>query len=220
MNEPSPFRSPAQKAADYAAKREAVLHAAVRMFNARGFHATSLDDVAGSLGVSKRTIYHYLATKEQVLLECVRIGLEQLLQAAHDARQAPGAGGYRLTRFMLRYAEINMSDFGRCVIRTGEELLSPDGLSQFRALKRQIDSALRQMIEDAIADGSIAPVDVKMAAFTIAGALNWPARWHDPAGPMPAKEIAQSLVDILMVGLTKQPEATEAQGVIRQGGRT
>lgn len=204
MNEPSPFRSPAQKVADHAAKRDAVLRAAVRMFNARGFHSTSLDDVAASLGISKRTIYHYLATKEQVLLECVKIGLEQLLQAAQDARREPGNGGDRLTRFMRRYAEINMNDFGRCVIRTGEELLSPDGLAQFRAFKRQIDTSLRQMIADAVADGSIAPVDVKMAAFTIAGALNWPARWHDPAGPMSAEEIARSLVDILMTGFAKR----------------
>jgi len=40
-----------------------------------------------------------------------------------------------------------------------------------------------------------------MAAFTLAGALNWPARWHDPAGPKPADEIAASLVEIVTGGL-------------------
>lgn len=201
----SPFRTVAQKEEERAAKRAAVLLAAVRMFNVRGYHATSLDDVAASLGISKRTIYHYLANKEQVLLECVTIGLQQLMQAAGDASLDDGDGRHRLTRFLRRYAEINMDDFGRCVIRTGEELLSPDGLAKFRAFKRQIDTALRQMLQEAISDGSIAAVDVKMTAFTIAGALNWPARWHDPQGNQSAQSIAAAMVDILTLGLAPRP---------------
>jgi AcrR family transcriptional regulator len=197
----SPFRTAAQKEAERNAKHKAVLRAAVRMFNDRGFHATSLDEVAASLGISKRTIYHYLASKDQVLLECVTIGLQQLLEAAEQAREEEGDGRHRLTRFLRRYAEVNMDDFGRCVIRTGEEALSPASRPRFRMLKREIDNALRGLIEDAIADGSIAPVDVKMAAFALAGALNWPARWHDPEGAMAAETIATQLVDILTKGL-------------------
>ena len=67
----TPFRNPEQRLAERERKREAVLLAAVRAFNARGFHAASLDDVTTTLRVSKPTIYHYLGNKEQVLLECV-----------------------------------------------------------------------------------------------------------------------------------------------------
>ncbi|WP_176598547.1 TetR/AcrR family transcriptional regulator [Sphingobium sp. 15-1] len=201
MDAHSPFRSAAQKEAERTAKREAVLRAAVRMFNDRGFHATSLDDVAASLGISKRTIYHYLANKDQVLLECVTIGLQQLLAAAERAREEEGDGRQRLIRFLRRYAEVNMDDFGRCVVRTGEEALSPASRPRYRQLKREIDNALRTLIEEAMADGSIAPVDVKMAAFALAGALNWPARWHDPGGAVAAEDIAEKLVDILTKGL-------------------
>lgn len=197
----SPFRSAAQKEADREAKRTAVLRAAVQMFNERGFHATSLDDVAARLGISKRTIYHYLRNKDQVLLECIMIGLEQLLQAAADARSQPGSGRDRLVKFLHRYAEINMDDFGRCVIRTGEEVLARENLPRYRALKREIDAAMRAMIQEAVADGSVAAVDVRMATFALAGALNWPARWHDPEGPMSPAEIASSLVEALMGGL-------------------
>jgi AcrR family transcriptional regulator len=198
---PSPFKTAEQKTAEREAKRNAVLRAAVRMFNERGFHATSLDDVAASLGISKRTIYHYLANKDQVLLECVTIGLQQLLEAADSARAEPGTGRERLIRFLRRYAEINMDDFGRCVIRTAEEALAKESQPKFRALKRVIDTALRTMIMEAIADGSVAPVDVKITAFTLAGALAWPARWHDPAGALTPTEISASMVDVLMLGL-------------------
>ena len=198
---PSPFRTRAEKMQDRADKREAVLRAAVRMFNAQGFHATSLDDVAASLGISKPTIYHYLGNKEQVLIECVTRGLEPLRSAAEQARAQAGSGLERLRRFLIDYARTNMDDFGHCMVRTGDELLSPASAASIRARKREIDATLRALIAEGVADGSIAPVDVKMSAFALAGALNWPARWHDPAGPDSPETIATGLVDMLIGGL-------------------
>jgi AcrR family transcriptional regulator len=201
----SPFRSREEREADRVQKREAVLRAAVRMFNAQGFHATSLDEVASSLGISKPTIYHYLGNKDQVLLECVTRGLDQLREAADDARSMPGTGLDRLRSFLRRYAEINMDDFGRCVIRTGDEALSAESSSRFRALKREIDMAMRDLIRDGMDDGSIEEADVKLTAFTLAGALNWPARWHDPEKGLNAPSIAVTIVDILTAGLARRP---------------
>jgi AcrR family transcriptional regulator len=201
----SPFRSKSEREQDRAEKREAVLLAAVRMFNARGYHAASLDDVAASLGISKPTIYHYLGNKEQVLVECVNRGLSMLREAADAAAGAPGSGHDRLRAFLLRYACINMDDFGRCVIRTNEEVLSMDSATRFRARKREIDAAVRGMIAEGVADGSIARVDVRFASFALAGALNWPARWHDPEGALPPQQVAEKLVDIVMGGLTPRP---------------
>lgn len=202
----SPFRNAAQREADRAEKREAVLRAAVRMFNERGFFATSLDDVAASLGISKRTIYHYLANKDQVLLECVTIGLQQLLRAAEEARAEPGTGRERLVKFLRRYVEINMDDFGICVTRTGEEALSRESLPRYRALKKEIDAAMRQMLNEAINDGSIAPIDIKITAFTLAGALNWPGRWYDPKGALTPTQISMAMVKVLMSGLDTRSE--------------
>lgn len=200
----SPFRSREERASERLQKREAVLRAAVRVFNARGFQSASLDDVAASLQISKPTIYHYLGNKERVLLECVTRGLDLLHEAALDAQREAGSGLDRLRRFLRRYAEINMDDFGRCVIRTSDEALSEEGAKKFRALKSEIDQAMRSLIQAGIDDGSIAPVDVKMTAFTLAGALNWPARWHHPDGPLSPDAIATSMVDLLIGGIEPQ----------------
>ncbi len=84
-------------------------------------------------------------------------------------REEQGSGRERLCSFLRRYAEINMDDFGRCVIRTGDELLSEDGRTRFRKLKRDIDCALRSVIAEAIADGSIAAGDPEAVGFHLAG---------------------------------------------------
>lgn len=200
MTDFSPFQTATQKQDEREAKRQAVLRAAVRIFNQRGFHATLLEDVALSLGISKPTIYHYLGNKEQVLLKCVTHGLDQLIEAAELARQQPGRGIDRLRNFLQRYAEISMDDFGRCVIRTGDESLSEEGRQKFRALKGEIDLAMRSLIEEAVKDGSIAPCDSKLLAFTLAGALNWPARWFSAEGEQSREDVARQMVDFLTLG--------------------
>jgi AcrR family transcriptional regulator len=202
----SPFLTAQARQAERERKREAVLLAAVRLFNARGFHAASLDDVAASLGVSKPTIYHYLGNKEQVLIECVTRGLEQLREAAEAGRAMPGTGRDRLVAFLRRYAQVNMDDFGKCVIRTGEEVLSPQGAARLRERKREIDGAIRAIIEEGIADGSIPQCDVRLAAFVAAGALNWPARWFDPDGPVAPEGMAEALVDLVVGGVAPATE--------------
>lgn len=198
------FQTPERQQADRKAKRDAVLLVAVQMFNERGFHHTSLDDVAARLGISKPTIYHYLGNKDQILLECVKSGLDQLMEAAQASRKAPGSGADRLCTFLTRYAEANMGDFGRCVIRTAEEDLEPESREKLLAIKRQIDTAMRAIIEEGIADGSILPCDSRLLAFALAGALNWPARWYKPEGSQTRQDLAQSLVSVLARGFLAQ----------------
>ena len=197
----SPFPTAQQREADKTTKREAVLLAAVQMFNERGFYATSLDDVAASLGVTKPVIYYYLGNKDQILLECVRRGLEQLQQAAEAASGRTGTGLERLEAFLARYAKNIISDFGRCVVRTDEKALSPESAETFRELKREIDLRLRGLISDGVADGSVAAADVRLTAFTVAGALNWAANWYNEAGPMTPDRLAAEMVEVLLRGL-------------------
>lgn len=199
--EKSPFRSPAEREAERRTKRDALLRSAVRMFNERGFHATSLDDVAASLGVTKPMIYHYLGNKDQVLFECVQTGLSQLRLAAETAATQQGSGRSRLETALRRYGEITMEDFGRCVIRTSDDLLRPESRTEFRRLKAQIDRVIRDLIAAGISDGSIRPVNVKLTAFALAGAFSWCGRWYDPQGPLPPSEIAATMAETLIAGL-------------------
>lgn len=198
---PSPFPDRGARAEARERKRQAVLLAAVQMFNERGFHATSLDDVAARLGITKPVIYHYFGNKDQVLLACVGTGVDQLADAAAAARALDGSGIVRLHEFLRRYALVIMADFGRCVVRTGDELLSAESRAEFRAMKREVDQSLCALIEEAVADGSAAVADVRVAAAALAGALNWTARWQRADGKLSAGEVAERMADFLIPSL-------------------
>ncbi|MBN9552767.1 MAG: TetR family transcriptional regulator [Alphaproteobacteria bacterium] len=203
----SPWPAKHERKRDRAVKREAVLHAAVQAFNRKGFHATSLDEVAASLNVTKPTIYHYFANKDEILFECVRLGLDGIRVAAETVERNGGSGFDRLKALMRRYAIIMTQDFGICVTRTADHELSPPAKTQFRALKREIDHTVRRVVADGMRDGSLAAGDPKIVTFTLTGALNWIARWYDPAGSLSAEEVADGCVATLLLGLTPRSGA-------------
>lgn len=197
----SPWAKPEERKRERGHKRDAVLAAAVKSFNEIGFHATSLDDVAASLNVTKPTIYYYFATKDEILFECVQRGLESIRIAAEAVEAVNGTGLERLSALMRDYAVIMTRDFGMCVIRTADHELSPESRQKFRALKREIDQTIRRVVEAGMADGSIAEADVRLTTFAVTGALNWIAKWYDPSGELTAEEIASTIVEKLIDGL-------------------
>ena len=214
---PSPWGSRGDRRREREAKRDAVLATAVRLFNQHGFQATALDDVALALKVTKPTIYRYFASKDAILFECLRLGLDGIRDAVKQASAQGGSGLDRLKALMQEYARFMTRDFGVCVIRTADDQLSPASRERFRAGKRQIDGILRQVIADGMADGSIAPGDLRLTAFAMAGALNWIARWYDPAGEMTPSAMSQGVVELLVSGLAPRGE-TEMPIPAKLGG--
>lgn len=204
--EASLWRSAEDKEQERREKREAVLRAAVKSFNEKGFHATSLDEVATALNVTKPTIYHYFGTKDDILFECVRRGLEAIREAAEAVESDRGGGLKRLRRLMHDYAVIMTMDFGMCVIRTADHELSPESRAKFRALKREIDHTVRRVVEQGMTDGTLAKGDPRLVTFTLTGALNWIARWYDPKGPLTPQQVADGCVGTLVTGLAARQE--------------
>ena len=208
----SPWRSRRQRPPERHAKTEAVLQAAARLFYRQGFHGTSLDDIARSLGVSKPTLYYYVANKEQILFACVERSLAQL-RAGFSALAAQGVEGReRLRAAMALYAGIVSSDLGLCVIHVGEDPLPEARRHELRALKGQVDAEFRQLIEEGMAAGWIAPGDAAMAAFTVVGALSGIGRWYRPDthSDSELQDAVQHGIEMLMRGVLGAPSPRAA----------
>jgi hypothetical protein len=86
--------------------------------------------------------------------------------------------------------------------------LSPAMSAHIKAQKSEIDQGIRRLIREGIQDGSIHPCDPKMAAFAMAGALNWIAHWFRENQSMTAAQIADAFVSVFENGLL--PRAADA----------
>ena len=198
---PSPWGPVRSREAQRLVKREAVLRTAAQLFNEKGYLASTLEEVAERLNVSKPTVYYYVDSKDAILFECVRIGLEMLQAAIREVDAAGGSAIDKLLAAMRQYAKIVTMDFGMCVIRVGEDPLPPAARLKLRRMKAGLDHEFRALIRQGIAEGSIAPCDPKLAAFTIAGALSWIGRWYRPDGGLEPAAIAEHCIRTLMLGL-------------------
>ena len=185
-------------------KREAVLRTALQSFLEQGYHRATLNDVAERLNITKPALYHYFRNKEEILLECYRLGTGLIEEILNEITDHCGTGLEKVEAFIYSYANVMTINFGRCVMRLDEADLTSDARAEVRTYKRKIDRRLRSFIQEGIADGSITPCDPKIAAFSIAGALNWICMWYEPAGALPAEEIATQFARTLTQGLAQR----------------
>ena len=214
----SPWAAPTGRAQQREAKRNAVLTTAAQMFNERGFHATSLDDIAARLHVTKPTLYYYVKNKDEILLECVRKGLHMTLDGIEASRQAGGNALDQLRACMQVYAEIVVQPFGMCLIRVGDEEVPEPSRRELRRMKSEIDLAFRRLVAQGVEEGSIAPCDPKIMAFVIAGALSWIGRWYQSDGAYSAEEVIEQCLAALLGGVLTRPPAPKRAA--RKSGRT
>lgn len=206
----SPWAPVSHRERQREAKRNAVLQAAAQLFNERGFHATSLDDIAARLNVTKPTLYYYVKNKDEILLQCVGKGLAMMLEGIDASRAAGGKAIDQLMTCMQVYARIVTMDFGMCLIRVGDEQVPPESRKELRRLKSAIDQEFRRLVAEGVAEGSIQPCDPKITAFVIAGALSWIGRWYQPGGEYTAEQVAQQCIATLCDGVLRRPADSTA----------
>jgi AcrR family transcriptional regulator len=206
----SPWRASRERVREREVKREAVIRAAAHAFNRKGYHNTSLDDIAAALEVTKPTVYYYVTSKEQLLFECFVAGVEQIRAAFREVKQLQVPARERLNGVLRHYGAAVASEFGWCMVRAEEQDLPPAMSGHIKALKSEIDQGIRRLIREGVQDGSIHPCDPKMTAFALAGALNWIAHWYRENQSMTGTEIAEAFVTIFENGLRPRSVAASA----------
>ncbi|GAC1697857.1 MAG: hypothetical protein PVS2B3_09440 [Steroidobacteraceae bacterium] len=213
----SPWAASRERQRGHALKRDAVVRAAAREFNRRGYHNTSLDDIAARLEVTKPTVYYYVTSKEQLLFQCFLAGVEQIRGAFRDTRALRVPARERLRAVLRHYGEAMASEFGWCMARAEDQDLSSGMSRHIKALKSEIDHGIRRLIREGVQDGSIHPCDPKMTAFALAGALNWIPCWYREDQSLTGAQIATSFLAIFESGL--RPRGNGADAATRRAPR-
>lgn len=194
-------------------KREAVLREAGKAFGKKGYHNTSLDDVAKALQVSKGTLYNYVKDKQEILYECHTIALDIGDRAFAYGRTEGANGADVLRKTMVRYIELLTEELGACAVLMEVDAMRPEDRKVAVSRRDAFEKAFVELIERGIADGSIRQIDPKLAVFTFMGAINWLPRWFTPDGRLSGHEIANAITDMLLSGLiTHETGLPEAAG--------
>jgi AcrR family transcriptional regulator len=181
-----------------------LLDKATRLFAERGYEATTLQDVAEAVGVSRTALYHYVSSKEELLAMLVeQIGLElaDSLTALRARTDISAEGKLReLTGMLVRQRAESPSQFR--VLDQSESLVPEPLRTRHRQARRVVLAEVSGVIEDGIAAGDFKSLDPRVAAFTVLGMCNWVAWWYHP-GPeydieAVVRQVTQSAIDMLV----------------------
>ena len=191
----------ASREEQHSQKRMAVLTAGVALFNSNGYERTTLDDIANALNVTKRTIYYYVESKDDILFECMKLGLTFAREAVEKS-SLPGQPPLERIRILVaEYIRWVQTDFGACLALLRDLNLSEERRQELRQSKSQLNNHPRGLLNEGIAAGSIRPCDPKLVTFAITGALNRIGDWYRPDGELSVDAISDSFAEHLTQGL-------------------
>ncbi|TAG04117.1 MAG: TetR/AcrR family transcriptional regulator [Betaproteobacteria bacterium] len=151
-----------------AARREQLLEAALHCFVVKGFHQTSMRDIAAQAGVSLGSLYNHFDSKSALIAEIAQMESTELAPLEAQLTKQPGRSG--LLRFARDYAALHQ-DSARLML--GAEVLSellrhPELATPFLVTRHRLVQALAAALEHARAHGELAQ---GMAAPDLAGLL-------------------------------------------------
>jgi TetR/AcrR family transcriptional regulator len=194
-------------------KRRAIIREAARVFNRRGSHGTTLEDVAERLGVSKAALYRYVQNKNDLLCACH----EEAMQIANehlDIGERTGRSGLQKIQIaMTGYLRAMINDLGVPVLVLEENALEVQSAVRIVKQRDAFERRLRNLVKLGVSDGSIVPVDPKLAVFMLLGAILWVNKWYSPDGKWTGEEASAALIELATRGLAAKPARTLASPI-------
>jgi len=184
---------------------ETLLDAAVAVFNERGYEATSVEDIAGRLGVTKSAIYHHVASKGELL----RLALDRALDALFAVTTEPGATTGRsidrLEHVVRRSVRVLAAElpFVTLLLRLrGNTDVERDALER----RRRFDRVVTDLVRAAEEEGDVRPdVDPALTSRLLFGTVNSLTEWYRPDGDLSPDALADAVVTTAFGGLRTRP---------------
>ncbi len=175
-------------------KKEAVLAEASALFNERGYHATSLADVAERLGFTKTALYHYIKNKNELLYQTYLRSFEEIDQATEEAEAKGETGLDKLCKYVQSPAFLHPE--ASALLNEIDAIDNPKKRSFLRKRLEEANARITRWVEEGVKDGSIAPCDPELAARFVMGPFNGMPRWIRSSG-YSIEEATKYFVDLM-----------------------
>ncbi len=185
------------------APRQEILRTAARLFQQRGYDATSMNDVAAALKLSKGGLYHHFQSKDEILFHIMSDAMDITEERVINVVRRVDGAQERLRTLIRLHIEVVLSEEDREItVMLHENHPLP------LALRRKINGRKKDyvhFVENVIADaqrqrGSTTTVTPRASAFALLGMINWIYQWHKPEGTLTGEAIVRQFTEIFFRG--------------------
>ena len=188
-----------------ASKKELILRKAAAMFREKGFAATSMRDLAETVGIEAASLYNHIRSKNEIL-ESICFDVANRFNTHIDIVESDNQSSIKkietLLRFHIRqmvenYEEVYVSD------REWKHLDEPY-LSNFQNQRRNYRKKFASIVEEGIKRNEIKNIDAPTSILIMLHAVSGIESWHRSTAKISAKELEDNMIMIMTDGLRKQ----------------
>lgn len=171
--------SPTRVARRRESKVQDILNATAEVLAERGYHQTSLDEIAERLDLTKASLYHYFDSKEELVSACLEwVGTRVNQQLAETAQHQESTASERLTALIHMQLDSLVREHRQMARLFLQPLDWPEPhRERVKQLRQQHDEVFRTVIRDGVASGEFVVADEAIAVHCLHGAMNYVPVW-------------------------------------------
>lgn len=188
----------------YALKQQELFDKAAALFAEKGYHGTSIADLARAMDLQKGSLYHYFKSKEDLLFQLLDDYISRALGEIEEIMRAELKPEVRLERFMLFYTGFYAGDRDRLILLINDiDQLGPERKARVLARERLYYQALTDIFTQLQAAGIMKPLPLPAAAFAFFGMVHYTYKWYRAAGAISPEELSAIFSEIFTRGIFK-----------------
>ena len=185
--------------------KQHILEAAAQIFSTKGYHATSMQDIADAVSLKKASLYHHIDSKQNVLIEILDQALDMVIEQVSQATRGDFPTPEKLRRAMSTYLNTlaEHRELAAVLLLEYRSLDTPQYTDHITRRDR-FENLWRDLIVEGQDQGLFDCPDPAQAARALLGVMNWTITWYRPQGALSPNEIADQYADLLLYGLLQR----------------
>lgn len=186
-------------------RRDVIVQVARTLFREKGYHATTIRDIAQMSGMLSGSLYAHIRTKEDLLFEITNDVADQFLTRIDRVVGSPQAPADLFREALTAHIEVVAENLDAATVFSQEwRALQGDRRALIQSKRDAYEQRWQTIMEKGAADGSFVPFHLRFSRIVSLSVANWLYQWYDPAGELRATEVAEQLADVLLFGIERR----------------
>jgi AcrR family transcriptional regulator len=178
---------------------------AAQIFFTKGYNATSLNDIADALNITKAALYYYVESKQDLLYQIIKSGLDNVKAEVLDPAREIADAEERLRFIILNHSRLSAGGNHAVIIISHEvDALNFNQRQEVLQRRREYFEFVRNTLVELAEQGKTQDIDLTTATFTIFGMIIWLARWFSPKGKMSVEKVCSDVCEMALRGVLKK----------------
>jgi AcrR family transcriptional regulator len=181
-----------------------IFAAAAKLFKVKGYHATTIQDVADEVGMLKGSLYYHIKSKEELLYLVTKEPIRELIERQKRLMESDLTPQQKIIEFIRSHLQAFDANYPHMFVFLQEKAsLSEPVQAEVAGIDFRYEALLEAILHQGVDGGQFRrELDLKIMAFSILGMCNWMFKWYYKGGRLTIDKIAHSMAEIVLNGIT------------------